>query len=142
MQNEPNLKNTKMNLRPVKTTNYVIFRPPAHRKNEPNLWKTNPIHAQGISGKLPQFMPKVFAVFEQFTLIYEIFIIIFTNFYTNSTPFCPLSVLYSDENSNFHPLKRQKFIPKVNISVSSVTSVALNKKMQNEPNSCPPACPS
>jgi len=43
MQNEPNLKNTQMNLNLFKTTNYIIFRPLQRRKNEPNLWKTNPI---------------------------------------------------------------------------------------------------
>jgi len=39
MQNEPNLKNTKINLNPVKTKNYMkndAFSPP---KNEPNLRK-------------------------------------------------------------------------------------------------------
>jgi len=40
MQNEPNLKNTKMNLNLFKTTNYSIFRLLQRRKNEPN---SNPI---------------------------------------------------------------------------------------------------
>jgi len=40
MQNEPNLKNTKINLTPFKTGNYEKNRPFTHRKNEPN---TNPI---------------------------------------------------------------------------------------------------
>ena len=40
MQNEPNLKNTKINVKSFTAINYGLFRPPAYRKNEPN---TNPI---------------------------------------------------------------------------------------------------
>jgi len=151
MQNEPNLKNTKMNLNLFKTTNYSIFRPLQRRKNEPN---SNPIY-----GKRPQF-----TLFEQFPLIYEIFIIIFTNFYTNSPPVCPLSTLLSNENGNFHPLdhpkKRTQFAPAMlswpavrpvlskaqprrrdlftysgqHLRVTSHGPRFTNKKMQNEPN--------
>jgi len=127
MQNEPNLKNSQINVSLSKTKDYENKCPSEHQKNEPNLWKTNPIHAQGISGKLPQFMPKVFAVFEQFPLIYEIFILIFTKFYTNSPLLCPLSTLHSDENTNFHPLAHRKFIPKLAPKVEPVTNYHLTK---------------
>ena len=40
MQNEPNLKNTKINLTSFTEMNYVIFHPLQRQKNEPN---TNPI---------------------------------------------------------------------------------------------------
>jgi len=40
MRNEPNLKNTQINLNPVKTKNYGNFRPFDRPKNEPN---SNPI---------------------------------------------------------------------------------------------------
>jgi len=109
MQNEPNFKNTQINLRPVKTRNYGNFHPHGRPKNEPN---SNPIY-----GKLPQF-----AVFKQFPLIYEIFILIFTNFYTNSPPIYELSTLHSDENGNFHPLDQRKFMPKLAPKVEPVTN--------------------
>ena len=40
MQNKPNLQNGQINASSFTTRNYANFRPPAHRKNEPN---TNPI---------------------------------------------------------------------------------------------------
>jgi len=145
MQNEPNFKNTKINLTPVKRMNYennqpftrkqnepnllkhqinvsslskkvcVNFRPLAHRKNEPN---SNPIYRfilSGVEGKINQFIPKVFAVFEQLPLIYVLFFLIFTNFHANSPTVYALSTLYSDENSNFHPLGRTKNETKITI---------------------------
>jgi len=137
MQNEPNLKNTKMNLNLFNTTNYVIFRPPGNRKNEPN---SNPISN--------------FRLEEQFTLIYEIFILIFTNFYTNLPPVYELSTLHSDENGNFHHLGHPKNEPNLRpircgYAVMACSSAsfyilrptfashgprATSKKMQNEPN--------
>jgi hypothetical protein len=50
MQNEPNLKNTKMNLTLFKRMDYSNFHPSAHRKNEP---KTNPIQTQFAPDMLP-----------------------------------------------------------------------------------------
>jgi len=55
MQNEPNLKNTIINVSSLSKKVCVNFHPSAHRKNEPN---TNPIYAQGISGKQTKFMQK------------------------------------------------------------------------------------
>jgi len=52
MQNEPNFKNTQMNLSPVKTKNYENIWHCRHRKNEPNLWKTNPIQTQSFIERL------------------------------------------------------------------------------------------
>jgi len=43
MQNEPNFKNTKINLTYFETMNYANFRHLQRPKNEPNLRKTNPI---------------------------------------------------------------------------------------------------
>jgi len=43
MQNEPNFKNTQINISDVKRKDYVNKWPRGHRKNEPNLCKTNPI---------------------------------------------------------------------------------------------------
>ena len=57
MRNEPNLKNTKMNLNLFKTTNYGNFRPFGHRKNEP---KTNPIYAD--SNPICEKNTKIYAI--------------------------------------------------------------------------------
>jgi len=98
MQNEPNLKNTKMNLNLFKTTNYSIFRPLQRRKNEPN---SNPIY-----GKRPQF-----TLFEQFPLIYEIFSLIFTNFYTflhEFTPGLPIINTFEQRKRQFSPPRPPK----------------------------------
>jgi len=120
MRNEPNFKNTKMNLTPAKRMSYVNFHPHGHRKNEPNLCKTNPISN--------------FRLEEQFTLIYEIFILIFTKFYTNSPQIWALSTLISDENTIFHPLHR-KNEPNTNpISNFPLRFNQFMKNMQNEPN--------
>jgi len=42
MQNEPNFKNTQMNLNLFTTTDYGTFHPPSHRKNEPNFAENKP----------------------------------------------------------------------------------------------------
>jgi len=112
MQNEPNFKNAQISVSDVNRKDYEKNKAFARRQNEPNLCKTNP-----ISAKRPQF-----AVFQQFPLIYVLFFLIITNFYTNSPPIYALSTLHSDKNSNFHHFGHRKFIPK------------LAPKVANEPN--------
>jgi len=87
MRNEPNLKNPQINIGAFEIRAYIVSCRFQRRKNEPN---SNPF---------------------THLLIYEIFIIIFTNFYTNSPPIWALSTLLSDENTIFHPLQHRKFMP-------------------------------
>jgi hypothetical protein len=127
MQNEPNFKNIQISLTYVKTSNYVIFRPLQHPKNEP---KTNPIYAQFAINMLSWPAVRMISTYSSQGLRNTVcpssrppaktaYLFRTTNKnmqnepnFKNALKFIKsLKIMVCD---NFHPLERQKNEPKTN----------------------------
>ena len=140
MQNEPNFKNTQINVRSFKGRNYAIFHSPLHRKNEPNLRRINPdllwLCCHGLQ--------------------FAIFLLTPTNacvqLYVPHRGFRPKQHTFTEPLITVHEpriknMQNEPNFKNTKINLSDVRKKNYEKKQlfthrKNEPNSCPSAYPS